>query len=68
MSDQQLLESAISAYRRYCERSGVTFQQPDLDGSVVGPEYIILKSARGDLSKYDIEKGEIVVFGYSREN
>lgn len=58
VTDAELMERAIKAYYRRCNRDGVTPQQPSAALSeVTGPVWsreVVLRNVNGDLARYDV--------------
>ena len=74
MSKQRfVLDLAIDAYYNVCKYgtpvhdkdghmySGLMYQQPSVSNCTIGRKYVYLRNCNGDIARYVIETGEIII-------
>ena len=59
--ETSILEDAVKAYARYCQKNGFIFSQPSERMSTVGRKYVHLENINGKLGKYEIATKQIII-------
>jgi hypothetical protein len=54
-------EDAVKAYQRYCKNNNLIYSQPSELLSKTGRKYVYLENINGDLGRYEIETGKILI-------
>ena len=70
---ENVLDLAIGAWYKVCKKgtpvydkdgrmySGLLYQQPSRSSSKVGRKYVYLRNCNGELARYVIKTGEIII-------
>lgn len=61
MDTYTTFDDAIKAYHRYCNSNNLVFSQPSESLSEIKRKYVYLKNINGDLARYVIKTGKILI-------
>ena len=71
--NQYLLDLAIKAWNNVCKKcipvydkegreyTGLLYQQPSRSSCIIGRKYVYLRNCNGEIARYVIKTGEIII-------